>query len=213
MKNISRRDALVGIGLTATGLAAGSTHTASASRPGQWWAATPAMDTMTAIRTRRSVRAFLPDDVPDSQLNELLAAAMSAPSAGNEQPWEFVVIREKATLSRIGDINRFARYAASAPLAILACGNMEHDKYGGFWIEDVSAATQNLLLAAHAMNLGAVWTGVYPVESRVQGFRALLGLPEHIVPMALVIAGHPRSRPEPENRFDATRIHKERWQG
>jgi len=182
------------------------------AQAGAWWM--PAkMDAMTAIRTRRSVRSFTQEDVTDAQVRELLGAAMSAPSAGNEQPWQFVVIRDKATLSKVGGINRFAAYAKEAPVSILVCGDEKLDKYGGYWVEDVSAATQNILLAAHAMGLGAVWTGIYPMKDRVEAFRALVGAPGHVVPLALVVLGHARSAPEPVDRFAEDRVHAERWGG
>jgi nitroreductase len=177
----------------------------------QWWTPTPAMDAMTAIRTRRSVRAYTDKDVSDAQVKELLGAAMSAPSAGNEQPWEFVVIRDTDTLAKVGGLNRFAGYAKNAPVCILVCGNLDHDKYGGYWFEDVSAATQNILLAAHAMGLGAVWTGIYPMEDRILGFRKLVGAPENIVPLALVVIGHPKNSPKPIDRFTEKKVHQERW--
>jgi nitroreductase len=183
----------------------------AAAQVRQWWTPTPGMDAMSAIRTRRSVRSFTDEDVTDVQVRELLGAAMSAPNAGNEQPWEFVVIRDRAVLGRVGGLNRFASYARNAPVCILVCGNLDYDKYGGFWIEDVSAATQNILLAAHAMGLGAVWTGIHPMEDRVRGFRQLVNAPESVVPMALVVVGHPRNRPEPVDRYNKDRVHTDRW--
>lgn len=176
-----------------------------------WWIPTPQMDAMTAIRTRRSVRSYTDQDVTEAQVKELLGAAMSAPSAGNEQPWEFVVIRDKETLGKVGGLNRFAVYAKNAPVSILVCGNLERDKYGGYWPEDVSAATQNILLAAHAMGLGAVWTGIYPMEDRIAGFRELVRAPQNVVPMALVVIGYPQSMPEPVDRFQIERVHQELW--
>jgi len=179
----------------------------------RWWNPTPAMDAMTAIRTRRSVRSYTDEDISEAQVRELLGAAMSAPSAGNEQPWEFILIRDRKILGEVHRLNRFAAYASTAPLAILVCGNMDYDKFGGYWIEDVSAATQNILLAAHAMGLGAVWTGIYPMQDRVQGFRQLVGAPENVVPMALVVLGHAKITPEPVDRFNQGRVHTERWNG
>lgn len=170
------------------------------------------MDALTAIRTRRSIRTFTDRDVTDAQVELLLRAAMDAPSAGNEQPWEFVVIRDRKTLEQVGGINRHAAYAKGAPVCILVCGNMHFDKFGGYWIEDVSAATQNILLAAHATGLGAVWTGIYPMADRVEAFRQLLNIPEHVVPMALVVIGYPKHQKPPADRFKPERIHKEKWQ-
>ena len=176
-----------------------------------WWKATPAMDAMTAIRTRRSVRSYTSEGVGDDLVDEILGAAMSAPSAGNEQPWEFVVIRDRQLLAQAGKINKYAGFAKSAPVAILVCGDLNRDKYGGYWIEDVSAAMQNMLLAAHALGLGAVWTGIYPLEDRVAGFRKLVGAPENIVPMGLAVIGRPKETPAPVDRFQRELVHLNGW--
>jgi len=214
VKHYSRREAIITFGIAATSIVAAAAAPAMAAKStARWWRPTTAMDAMTAIRTRRSVRSFTNEDVSEEQVRALLGAAMSAPSAGNEQPWEFVVVRNKATLGKVGAINRFAQYAASAPLGVLACGNLHWERHKGYWIEDVSAACQNMLLAAHAIGLGAVWTGIYPQTERVEAFRQLVALPEYVVPMALIVVGHPKATPEPEDRFDAARIHRERWQG
>ncbi len=210
MSDTTRRSALK---LMTAGVVAASLAPLKAFAQKIWWKTTPDMDAMTAIRTRRSVRSYTEEEVTDEQVKELLGAAMSAPSAGNEQPWEFILIRDKETLGKVGKINNFAAYARSAPLAILVCGNLDYDKYHGYWFEDVSAATQNLLLAAHAMGLGAVWTGCYPKEDRVKAYRELVGAPENVVPLSLVVVGHPKKTPDPVDRFQEGRIHKERWQG
>ncbi|MCG8529052.1 MAG: nitroreductase family protein [Desulfovibrionales bacterium] len=169
------------------------------------------MDAMTAIHTRRSVRKFTAEDVTDEQVRTLLAAAMAAPSAGNEQPWEFVVVRDRETLGQVKKISKYAGYAAKSPVSILVCANLDYDKYDGYWIEDVSAATQNILLAAHANGLGAVWTGCYPDKERIKGFRKLFKLPSKVVPVALVVLGHPAKTPAPKNRFKEDRIHQNEW--
>ncbi|MGE4299474.1 MAG: nitroreductase family protein [Desulfovibrionaceae bacterium] len=211
-KAVSRRTSIKLLGGALAAMAFCGARTARAAGPAApWWTPTPAMDAMTAIRTRRSIRAYTDQDVTDAQVRELLGAAMAAPSAGNEQPWQFIVIRDKATLKQAGAINEYVRYAVDAPVAILVCGDMREDKYGGYWIEDVSAATQNMLLAAHAMGLGAVWTGIYPLKERIGAFRALMGAPEHIVPMCLVVIGHPKETVPPIDRYQENRVHAERW--
>lgn len=163
------------------------------------------------MATRRSVRAYTGEPVTDEQVHALLAAAMSAPSAGNEQPWEFVVIRSRETLVEITKINPYASFAPEAPLAILTCVNKEHEKFADYGVLDVAACTQNLLLAAHGMGLGAVWAGIYPMQDRIDGFRALLGLPQTVIPLGLVLIGHPKHLPGPVNRFRPERIHLETW--
>ncbi|WP_306770967.1 nitroreductase family protein [Desulfovibrio sp. JC010] len=213
MKKQSRRTAMkLFAALAASGSILSALPAKAAGTARKWWTPT-SMDAMTALRTRRSVRSYTSQDVSEEQINELLGAAMSAPSAGNEQPWEFVVIRDKNILSQVKRINKYAGYAAKSPVSILVCGDLERDKFGGYWIEDVSAATQNILLAAHAMGLGAVWTGIYPMTDRVEKFRDLVKLPEHIVPMALVVIGHPKKAHKAVNRFKPERIHKDTFKG
>jgi nitroreductase len=169
------------------------------------------MDLFQAIRTRRSIRKFRPDPVPASHVQELLYAAMMAPSAGNQQPWQFVVITDRSKLDAIIPIHGYAAMAAHAPMAILVCGDLSLEKFAGFWIQDCSAAMQNLLLAAHAKGLGAVWCGVYPVEKRVEGFKSLFHLPEHVMPLGLAVMGWPAHTPESKSRFRPERVHDNVW--
>lgn len=169
------------------------------------------METREAIHTRRSVRAFSPRPISEEAILELLEAAMQAPSAGNEQPWQFVVIRDREILDAIPDISPYAPMCRVAPLAILVCGDMREVRHAGYWVQDCSAATQNLLLMAHDLGFGAVWAGVYPNPERVSGFRQLLRLPEEIVPMALVVVGFPEQSGAPVPRFNSGRIHRDGW--
>ena len=165
------------------------------------------MDIFEALHTRRSIRAYTDEAVSDEDIHVLLDAAMAAPSAGNSQPWEFVVIRDKALLREVPAINPYAAMAAKAPVAILVCGNPKAEKYPGFWVQDCSAAVQNLLLAVTGRDLGAVWTGIYPLEDRVTGMRNLFKLPEHIVPLALIVVGHPAAQPKHVSRYDDQKVH------
>ena len=169
------------------------------------------MDTLEAIHTRRSVRAYQDNPIPEELVTKLLAAAMAAPSARNQQPWEFVVITDKSILERLPSINPFTQMALEAPLAILVCGNLKVETSPGYWVVDCSAATQNMLLCAHALGLGAVWTGTYPNEERMDGYTELLGLPEYVLPHSLVVVGYPAEIPPPENRFNPERIHFNGW--
>jgi nitroreductase len=169
------------------------------------------MDAMEAILSRRSVRKYTSEPVSEGTIQTLLQAAMSAPSAGNQQPWQFIVIDERQVLDALPDVHPYARMLRQAPLAILVCGDLARERNPGFWVQDCSAATQNLLLAVRAQGLGAVWLGVYPREERVEGLRELLGLPEHIVPLALVSIGHPASEQRAVDRYDKGRVHRNRW--
>ena len=170
------------------------------------------MDALEAMLTRRSIRRYTGKPVSDEQIRALLEAAMSAPSAGNEQPWQFIVITQRGLLDQIPTFHPYADMLREAPVAILVCGDVELERYKGSWVQDCSAATQNLLLAAHAKGLGAVWVGVYPKDDRVQRVQKLLDLPAHVIPLALVPIGHPAERIPPVNRFDASRIHTNGWQ-
>lgn len=169
------------------------------------------MNTLEAIGTRRSIRKYTNQPVSPDLIKELLSAAMSAPSAGNQQPWQFVVIDRREILGQAPNINPNAAMCRQAAVAILICGDTSLEKFPGFWVQDCSAATQNLLLAAHEKGLGAVWTGIYPMEDRVRGFRELLSLPQQIIPLALVAVGHPAQLLGPENRYREERIHYNAW--
>ncbi len=172
------------------------------------------MDALEAIQTRRSVRRFEEREISEEVVGKLLLAAMSAPSARNQQPWEFVVINSRAVLDAIPDFNPYARMAAHAPLGILICGDTRDLPSPGFWVQDCAAATQNVLIAAHALGLGAVWTGVYPMDSmdrRVIGFIKRCRLPEGVVPLAFVVVGYPAEAPPAQNRFDPRKVHTNVW--
>lgn len=169
------------------------------------------MDAIFCLHTRRSIRKYTNQPVAEEDLQAILEAGMIAPSAGNSQPWHFVVIRDKATLGSIPAFHPYAAMAPAAPLAIVVCGHLKEEKYAGFWVQDCSAATQNILLAANALGLGAVWAGIYPVQERVNGCRALLGIPEDVVPLSLVVIGHPEKPGEYKSRFNAAKVHFERW--
>jgi nitroreductase len=169
------------------------------------------MDAIEAIFTRRSIRKYLDKPVAEELVQKLLAAAMQAPSARNQQPWQFVVIDDRATLAKIPAFMPNAPMAAHAPLAILVCGDLALEKSQGYWVVDCAAATENILLAAHALGLGAVWTGVYPREKRMEGLRELVGLPEKVVAHSLVVIGHPAEQPKREDRYRPDRVRRNRW--
>ncbi len=169
------------------------------------------MDVLEAIRTRRSVRQYQDKPVPNELIGRLLRAAMSAPSARNGQPWEFVIIDDRRILAEIPSVCPNAPMAASAPVAILVCGDLSREGSPGYWVVDCSAAVENILLAAHGLGLGAVWTGVYPRQARMDGLHRLLKLPEGVVPHSLVVLGYPAEHPEPQDRFRPERVHWNGW--
>lgn len=169
------------------------------------------MDAMQAILSRRSCRRYTSQPIPEHVIKELLEAGMAAPSAGNQQPWYFVVISDRAILDEIPKFHPWSQMLKEASVAILVCGDVKSEKHKGFWVQDCSAATQNILIAAHAKELGAVWLGVHPDEDRVIPTQKLLGLPEHIVPLSLISIGHPAEHKPPANRYDASRVRQNRW--
>jgi nitroreductase len=163
------------------------------------------------VLSRRSIRKYTDEPVDDVTVERLLRAAMAAPSAGNQQPWQFVLLRERATLRAIPAFHPYAKMLPDAPVAILVCGDPGRAKWPQMWEQDCSAATENLLIEAELLGLGAVWLGVHPLTERVEGLRALLGIPASVVPFAVVSLGWPAQRKEPPDRFDAARVHVERW--
>ncbi|MEW6218137.1 MAG: nitroreductase family protein [Thermodesulfobacteriota bacterium] len=169
------------------------------------------METLAAIAGRRSIRRYQERPVPEAMVEALLAAAMQAPSAGNAQPWHFVVITDRTLLGQVRQINPYAAMAGHAPLAILVCAELACERFPGNWVLDCAAAVENLLLAAQDLGLGAVWTGIYPERARMDGFRLLFGLPEGVLPHTLVPVGFPDQALPAEQRFRPERVHRDRW--
>lgn len=162
-----------------------------------------------AIYKRASVRRFTDDPVTDDEVRALLRAAMAAPSAGNQQPWEFYVVRDEAMRVRLSETTPYAKPAAAAPCVIVACAHMPELRFPLCVPQDISAAVENLLLEAVEQGLGAVWLGVAPEPDRVAAVAEVLDLPEGIEPFALVACGRPAEEPTPRgrDRYDESRIH------
>jgi nitroreductase len=169
------------------------------------------MEAYEAIMTRRSIRAYAPQPVPEALARELLAAGMNAPSAGDQQPWHFVAVRERKILDALAGALPYGKMLKQAPLGVVVCGDPGLEQVKDYWVQDCSAATQNVLLAAHAKGLGAVWIGVHPREERVRSVRAVLGIPERIVPLCVVAVGYPGEPAHPVNRYREDRVHGDRW--
>jgi len=166
------------------------------------------------IMTRVSVRQFTGEKISAEQIDTLLRAAMAAPSAINKQPWAFIVITDDEIIAHLGQELPFSRLSNHPACAIVPCGDLSKAIEGdmaAFWINDVSAATENLLLAAHAMGLGAVWTGVHPDMKRVAQVQGILGLPEHIIPLCIVPVGIPAEQPEIKDKYRTDNIHYNGW--
>ena len=162
------------------------------------------------LLSRRSIRQFTPAPVGRETLILLLKAAMSAPTACNSQPWEFIVVTEPEVLARIREKFLFARY--NAPAAIVVCGNEKianNSAAREHWVQDCSAAMENILIAAAGMGLGAVWIGVHPYPSKIKPLAEALGIPENVTPLGMAYVGHPAETKEPRTQYDEHRVY---WQ-
>jgi nitroreductase len=144
-------------------------------------------------------------------IDQILTAAMYAPSAGNARPWEFVVVTDRKLLRQIPGVHPHAPMVEQAPLAILVCADPSREKYPGNWPLDCAAAVQNLLLATHALGLGGVWTGVYPNQGTMEDLGRLLCLPRGIMAHTLVVLGYPAEQPIAEDRHEPSRVHFNGW--
>ncbi len=164
------------------------------------------------IFQRRSIREYRDQAVPRDLLVDLLRAAMAAPSAMDMQPWEFVVVSEKEPLAKLQAVLPYGQYPA--PAAVVVCGapaGAVNVAEGSYWVQDCSAATQNLLLAAAGLGLGAVWTGVYPVAERVEAVQTVLGLPAGVIPLGVVLVGYPAEDKPARTQYREERVHWERY--
>jgi nitroreductase len=169
------------------------------------------MDAMENILTRRSVRKFTSEKITPDEVTQLLRAAMQAPSANNGQPWHFIVVDKRELLDEIPKFHPHAKMLFEAHLAIIVCAFVPKDKLYGLWVQDCSAATLNILLAAHSMGLGGVWMGVHPREDRVNGIIAMFDLPEEIKPFSIIALGHPAEIPPQVDRFSLEKVHFNSW--
>lgn len=166
------------------------------------------MDIIEAIQKRRSIRSFKDELVPEDLVHKLLLSATSAPTAANCQPWEFIVISDEDVLKKIRETFVFARYRA--PLAIVVCGNMDLAFKGQgkeMWVQDCSAATQNMLIAAANLDLGSVWIGIYPIESNVKALSQILNIPDHVIPLNVLYFGYPDEEKESRSRLNQKRVY------
>ena len=171
-------------------------------------------DTVTTIMNRKSVRSFTGEAVPAEKLDTILKAAMAAPSAMDKRPWEFILITDRTVLKKLADSLPYAKMTANAGAAIVVAGDTKRSLSADgiqFWIMDCSAASQNILLAVESLGLGAVWTAVYPDKDRLDAVTKILGIPPHVIPLNLIPIGIPKGDHKPKDKFDASRIHMNRW--
>lgn len=169
------------------------------------------MDELEAIFARRSIRKYTSDPVADTDINQLLEAAMAAPSGGNRKPWHFIIIKDRVTLNNLAENHPYGKMLYEAPLCIAVCGDPSLTPLPrNFVPQDCSAATMNILHAAVALGLGAVWIGL-ALDEHFDMARKYLGIPENIVPHNLIAIGHPAEHKEPRTQYDETRVHSEKW--
>jgi nitroreductase len=165
------------------------------------------------IFSRRSIRKYQNKPVPASLITDLLEAGMAAPSAVAKDPWHFIVVRNRETLEKIIEVHPHARMLRQAPLAFIVCGDIAkaHGQLLSYLLQDLSAAVENILIAANILGLGTCWLGIHPREERIAGIRQLFGLPDHIIPMCGIAVGYPAEQPEPRTRYQEERVHPDKW--
>jgi nitroreductase len=169
------------------------------------------MDVLEAIKTRHSIRKYAKTDIPDEDIRKLLEAAMSGPSAMNARPWHFIVVRDRKLLEKIPQASPYAAMAKNAAAVIIVCGDPSLDKAPGFWVLDCSIAAQNILLAAHGLGYGAVWTGAYPMEMQAKNIQKMFNIPQGIHPIALIPIGKPDEKVVRGKEALPARIHQDMW--
>lgn len=171
-------------------------------------------DILKTIHSRKSVRKYTEKKVNREDLDTLIKAGMAAPTAKNTQPWEFIVITKKETLIKLAEAMENGKMLAQAGAAIIICGNLERALEGdreGYWIHDCAAATENILLAAESLGLGAVWIGLHPVSEREGKVREISSIPQEIIPFSVISIGYPEGDEQPKNKYNSDFIHEEKW--
>jgi nitroreductase len=161
------------------------------------------------LYTRRIIREFTDEPVSDKEIEGMLKASMAAPSMGDLRPWHFVVVSRRKTLDKLADIHKYAYMLKDAPLAIVVCGDQKASER--HWVEDTSMATQNLLLAARALGLGAVWISLYPKKKYQRAVRELLDIPDRMGVLCAVAVGCPADKSKARSHYDEARVHREEW--
>ena len=164
------------------------------------------------ILTRRSIRKYTNQPLTAEELEGILRAGMTAPSARNARPWRFVVVDDRAQLDALRRAHPYAGALETAPAAIVLCGQPQGaDWFDDYWQQDCGACAENMLLAAHGMGLGGLWMGVYPDEARRAAFREILALPREVEPFCALAFGHPAEEGKRPDRYDPALIHRNRW--
>ncbi|HAX72332.1 MAG TPA: nitroreductase family protein [Firmicutes bacterium] len=166
---------------------------------------------MNAIFNRKSIRKYTEQVVTNEQVELVLRAAMAAPSAGNAQPWDFIVVRDQNKINEMIQTSPYTGPLKTASVAVVVCGDTAKERFSGYWVQDCSAAIENMLIQAEDMGLGAVWMGIYPIEERVAALKQIFNLPETVTPLAVVPLGYPAEQKQAVDRFNESRVHFETW--
>lgn len=170
-------------------------------------------DTLSVIHNRKSVRNFTGESVTQNEIDILLNAAMAAPSAVNCQPWEFIIVTDRKTLDKLGDVLPYAKMIFKAGAAIIVCGvpAKAHKQMEEYAVIDSTLSSQNILLAAEAIGLGALWTAAYPYPDRMKSVSSILEIPPDVIPLNVIPLGHPTGEDKPKEKFNSRKIHREMW--
>jgi nitroreductase len=166
---------------------------------------------METIFKRRSIRKFTSEPLSEEVILRFIKAGMNAPSAGNEQPWYFIIINKREILTAVADIHPYAQMLRHAPGAIMVCGDPRLERHEGYWVQDCAACTENILLEISDNGYGGVWIGVFPRDERISALRRLLNIPDEIIPFSIIAMGHPAESKEPNNKFKEDRIRYNVW--
>jgi len=168
---------------------------------------------LNCIFSRRSIRKYNNKAVPEKTINDLLEAAMAAPSAVAKDPWHFIVVQNRESLNKIADVLPSAKMLRQATAAFIVCGdiNKANIQAESYLLQDLSAAAENILIAANILELGACWLGIHPRKDRLSGIRQLFDLPDNIIPMCGIAIGWPAEKPEARTRYKNERVHREKW--
>ena len=169
------------------------------------------MDAIKAIITRRSIRKYKNKPIEKKLIIKLIEIGMTAPSAGNEQPWHYIVINDNEILNKITKFHPHSKMLEQAYCAILVCFDKYLEKYKDMAVQDCSASTQNIMIAANSFGIGSVWLGVFPREERIIGIKKLFKLPENIIPFSIISLGYPAEKKEIKDRNKIERIHYNKW--
>ena len=190
--------------MTNSGFAQEANKTADGSKD-----LTTVNETIKTIHQRKSVRNFTNKEVSKEQLETVVRAGMAAPTAINAQPWQFLVVTDKEIKAKYAEGNRQAEMINKSSALIVVCGDMTigNERSRAYWDQDCSAATENILLAVESLGLGAVWTGVYPIEDRIKTVKERFGLPENVTPLCVILVGYPEGTDQPKDKWKPERLH------